>query len=98
MPRVDCDLVDSRYLESILLLVRYHLIFMWSSLFLIPVLFTHELTLHYLYYYYGLPLAKACGCVTSFSLVIMFFKFISSLPLDKIYPYFPFIISKQNYK
>jgi len=98
MPRVDCDLVDSGYLESILLLVRRHLIFMWSSLFLIAVLFTHELTLHYLYYYYGLPPAKACDYVTSFSLVIIFWKFISSLPLDRFYPGFPFAVSKQNYK
>jgi hypothetical protein len=73
MLRVDYDLVNSRYLESILLLVRRHLTFMWSSLFLIAVLFTHELIFHYLYYY-GLPPAKASDCVTSFSVVIMFLQ------------------------
>jgi hypothetical protein len=73
MLRVDYDLVNSRYLESILFLVRRHLTFMWSSLFLIAVLFTHELIFHYLYYY-GLPSAKASDCVTSFSVVIMFLQ------------------------
>ena len=67
---IDCDLVDSRYLESILKLIRRHLTFIWSSLFLIAVLFTLELIFYYLYYY-GLPPAKASDCVTIFSLVIM---------------------------
>ena len=46
---------------------------MWSSLFLIAVLFTHKLIFYYLYYY-GLPPTKAYDCVMSFSLVIMFLQ------------------------